>query len=322
MKARILLHTDSRTSNIHPFELPAYDAGQVEIAALCSGISLGTEKKVALGQIPPDVYESMKVPYQIGQFDGPIGYGYSLVGQVTKGPADWLGKRVHLMHPHQDRCVVKTTSITCIPDVMSEEKATLISNMETAINGLWDGQPTAEEHILVCGFGLIGALLAGVIFSETGHRPVIAEKNPQRINIAQNLGFEVIDLSKTQQKFDLVYNTTGQGGVLNQAFGLMTIEGRLVEMSWYGNEPVNLVLGTFFHRNRLKLISSQVSEIPVRMKPRWNYEKRKQKAIQLLQNDYFDRLPLKAVSFLNAPMLFDKIRSNQATELGYYLKYK
>ena len=62
------------------------------------------------------------------------------------------------------------------------------------------------------------------------------------------------------------------------------MEARIIELSFYANEEVKLHLGRSFHMNRLKIISSQVSEIPKHMQANWDYKKRKEKVFQLLQD--------------------------------------
>ena len=53
--------------------------------------------------------------------------------------------------------------------------------------------------------------------------------------------------------------------------------------SWYGAKPVALALGTRFHRSHLKLVASQVSEIPGVVADTWSKGRRFSAAWALLR---------------------------------------
>ena len=98
-KAKAVWHLSATTTTI----LPAGDATAVspviQLKSLYSLISNGTEKRVASGQVPPQLHAQMRVPYQEGDFSFPVKYGYSLVGKVMSPGHRWLGRAVHLLHP-------------------------------------------------------------------------------------------------------------------------------------------------------------------------------------------------------------------------------
>ena len=71
---------------------------------------------------------------------------------------------------------------------------------------------------------------------------------------------------KKVDNFDSIVNTTSSYNVLNDSFAKLNLDGKLIEASWYGNKIGKLNLGNDFHSKRLKIISSQVSNIPVHMK--------------------------------------------------------
>jgi len=303
LMAKRLIHSSPEISILEDFEIESLKNDKVVVRSILSGISLGTERKVAIGQISEKANQTMGVPYMFGQFGFPIGYGYSLVAEVIEGDAKWLGKRVFLMHPHQDLCVVKKMDLLEIPDIINDKKATLISNMETALNGYWDGEIKGEEKILVIGFGLIGALLSGVIKINTQNSIHIFEKNPKRRKIAQEMGINIVN-DIEDSEFDVVYNTAGNESSIESAFKALKREGRLIELSWYGSEKVCIDLGSDFHFKRLRIISSQVSFIPKRLESNWNYRSRREAVLELLKDPWFDQLPLKEIPFGEASQFF------------------
>ena len=55
----------------------------VLVKTLYSGISKGTERLVASGNISKDQFDIMKSPFQEGSFSFPIKYGYINVGKIV-----------------------------------------------------------------------------------------------------------------------------------------------------------------------------------------------------------------------------------------------
>ena len=302
-----LVHLSPGLSGFENVENSGTGENNLLIRTLASGISQGTERIVAGGMVPPEIYRQMHVPYMSGDFTFPVAYGYSLVGEVKSGNGEWKGKRVHLMHPHQDFCRVNTEDVTVLPDALDVARATLLSNMETAITGYWDAQINKGENILVAGFGTIGALLACVLRIKTGNPLTVLEKIPERRKIAENMGFQTIAVPDVNG-FDIVFDTTGNPELPGSAFSWLKHEGRLVLMSWYGTRKTALALGGDFHIKRLKIIASQVSEIPRRKRVKWDFKKRKKAAISMLQNPLFETLPIEQIPFAEAPAFFEKLR--------------
>ena len=65
-------------------EVPLPDPGpdDVVVRTLHSAVSRGTETLVFRGEVPPSQYERMRAPFQVGDFPGPVIYGYLAVGVV------------------------------------------------------------------------------------------------------------------------------------------------------------------------------------------------------------------------------------------------
>ena len=55
---------------------------------------------------------------------------------------------------------------------------------------------------------------------------------------------------------------------------ILSNEGKFIEASWYGNKKGLINLGGHFHSKRLKIISSQVSQIPIHLKDKYDFNKR------------------------------------------------
>lgn len=272
------------------------------ITSLYSGISIGTERLIANGKVPKELYDSMKIPYQEGDFNFPIKYGYSVVGKTS------TNNFVHLMHPHQQEIECLPQDLYYLPKKMDLILGTQISNMETVINAIWMSKPQLGDKILVCGFGSIGGLLT-ITLKNMGFEVFMLEKNPIKEQIFLSLDIGKYD---AQTKYDMCYNTTANTAVLNKCIKSLMPEGKIIELSWYGNTQIKLNLGGLFHTKRLQIQAVQVSEIPNCVKHKHNYLTRKKLAIDLLTaSNNYKKLITNIIPFENLPSHFDLIRNGK-----------
>jgi hypothetical protein len=75
----------------------------------------------------------------------------------------------------------------------------------------------------------------------------------------------------------------------------------IIELSWYGTESVPLTLGGRFHNARLRIQSSQVGHVATRQRARWNYRRRMEFALRLLDDPTYDALLGEPVAFETLP---------------------
>jgi threonine dehydrogenase-like Zn-dependent dehydrogenase len=163
-------------------EKPALGSEEVEVDALCSLISSGTELKVYRGEIPQGE-EAGEVDVNIKGMAGetlayPLRYGYALVGRVVRCGAD-VADRERLMgregggegaaplvfafSPHASRAVVAASSLLVVPPGILAEDAVYFPSVETALSLVQDARPLAGERVTVVGAGLIGLLVLAVL---------------------------------------------------------------------------------------------------------------------------------------------------------------
>ncbi|MBU2955574.1 zinc-dependent alcohol dehydrogenase [Marinobacter sp. F3R08] len=261
----------------------------ITVQALYSGISRGTESLVFHGRVPRSEYSAMRAPFQAGEFPWPVKYGYANVGRVVEGPVDLVGQNVFCLYPHQTRYRVPVLAATPLPDALPPRRAILAANMETAINGLWDGAPAVGDRIAVVGLGVVGLLVAWLASRIPGTRVTAIDTNRERQAIAEQLGL-TFSTGSCVDDHDLVIHASGHPSGLETALKLAGQEATIVEMSWYGDQLVSAPLGAAFHPRRLTLKSSQVGQIVPSRVPRWDYAKRLSLALDLLQDDVLDAL--------------------------------
>jgi threonine dehydrogenase-like Zn-dependent dehydrogenase len=323
MKANAFWHTTSECSAILEAELPDRNKDMLLIESLYSLVSLGTERLVASGLIPAAIWDQMAVPYMEGSFSLPCKYGYSLVGRVLKGPDGYKGKIVHLMHPHQDKLWVNAYSVFAIPSDLPAHRAVLASQVETAVNAIWDSRISLGDTVLIAGFGLVGAMIALLVSDIPGLKVAILEKNEYRKAIAREMHFILIDKPEENDGvFDVAINTTGDEKALQFCIDHTGNESQVTEVSFYGKKPVSLRLGETFHTARKRLVVSQVSQIPSQRLNRWDIKRRKELVFDILKDKRFDDLAGKIVPFEQAPLVFNQIRHGLINDISVVFEYK
>ena len=254
----------------------------VLIKTIYSGISKGTESLVANGRIDKSQFQVMKSPFQEGGFNFPIKYGYINVGEIIDGPSKMLGRKIFSLSPHQTFYEIAINSLNFLKN-KDIKKYLLTANMETAINIFWDSQSKKKDTILVVGLGSVGFLTA-YFFKLRGFKNIkVTDINLNKKKIAKILGLQFVNFNNTKN-IDCVINTTSSYEILNRSLTKLNLDGRIVEASWYGSKVGKINLGNEFHSKRIKIISSQVSNIPLHMKSKHNYKSRLKIAIDALSS--------------------------------------
>ncbi len=302
-----------------PLRRPSPDHALVR--SLCSGISRGTETLVFSGRVPPSQHEAMRCPHQQGDFPGPVKYGYCSVGRVEQGSKEWIGKRVFCLYPHQDWYVVGTDWLVPIPDSVPNERAVLAANMETAINGLWDAAPRIGDRISVVGAGVVGSLVAALATRIAGTEVELVDVDPTKRALAEALGCRFAEPDKARGEADLVIHASGRSAGLATALRLAAFEATVLELSWYGAEPVAVPLGEAFHSRRLTLRSSQVGAVARSQRARWSHRRRMSLALEMLADPMFDALIGQGSRFADLPDTLARLASQPAGELCHVVRY-
>ena len=321
MTARSFWIEQPGSGSLREAALPAAGSGEVLVRTRYSGISRGTESLVFAGQVPASQYHAMRAPFQEGEFPGPVKYGYISVGDVEAGPASLRGRTVFCLHPHQDRYVVSAGAVTPLPDGVPPGRAVLAANMETAVNALWDARPRVGERIVVIGGGLLGMLTAWLCRQIPGARVTLADINPARQVAAEALGVDFAEPRALEGDADLVLHASGHPAGLRSALALAAVEARIVELSWYGEQTVELPLGEGFHARRLTLRSSQVGRIPPDMAPRWSHGERMALALSLLADPALDALITGESPFEELPGLLARLTREPGDTLCHRIRY-
>jgi threonine dehydrogenase-like Zn-dependent dehydrogenase len=286
-KARCLVFTapgevELRTETLRPVP------GQLRVDSELMAVSHGTELLAYRGQLPAGLEADANLESLQGPLEYPLKYGYSNVGLREDG------RRVFAFYPHQDRFYIDPEQTICLPDGLECEDAVFLANMETAVGIVHDLAPRLGEKVLVVGQGVVGLLVSGLLVQSGVGLVAAVERYELRRRAAADLGCTVLDPENgdiRERVFELTggrgadaaVNASGNAAGLQLALDSLAFGGVVVEASWYGSRPVTVNLGAAFHRRRLVIRSSQVSNLDPALTGRWDKRRRLNLALKLLQ---------------------------------------
>lgn len=273
-------------------ELRVEPAASTRLTMLYSGISRGTETLVARGLVPEDQWPVMRCPHQAGDFPFPVKYGYQAV--ATDGTDNFFA-----LFPHQTHFDLPPDQLHLIPADVPPKRAILAANMETALNAMWDAQVGPGDRLAVIGAGVVGALVVYLAARMPGCEVTLCDVIPERAQLAASLGCRFAAIP--DDGMDLVFHTSATAAGLQAGVDALGIEGRLIELSWYGQGQVPVGLGGNFHSRRLTIQASQVGQVAANRRPRWDYRRRLGKALALLADPVLDTLIDREVAFADLP---------------------
>ncbi|MGW4041911.1 zinc-dependent alcohol dehydrogenase [Streptomyces sp. NPDC004721] len=318
--ARAFWLTSPGHGEIRRTDLPEPGPGEVVVRALYSGVSRGTESLVFRGQVPESQYEAMRAPFQEGDFPGPVKYGYLSVGVVEEGPRELTGRTVFCLHPHQSRYVVPASAVTRVPENVPAGRAVLAGTVETAVNALWDAAPLVGDRIAVVGGGMVGCSVAALLARFPGVRVQMVDADPARAEVAEALGVGFALPGDALGDCDLVVHASATEQGLARALELLTPEGTVLELSWYGDRRVALPLGEAFHSRRLVIRGSQVGTVSPARSSR-TYADRLALALDLLADPALDALVTGESAFEELPEVMPRLASGEIPALCHRVRY-
>jgi len=294
----------------------------VKVRTMFSGLSRGTERLVFEGKLPRSEWQRMRAPHQEGDFPFPVKYGYAAVGLVEHGPDALQGKAVFGLFPHQDQWLARAEDVVLLPGGVPPRRAVLAANMETALNGVWDGGVSAGHNVLIVGAGVLGLLVAAILGRMPGVHLGIVDVRPERAALARPLGADFFAPQDAPCGADIVFHTSASEAGLRLALDCAGFEGRIIEMSWFGDRSVNLPLGEAFHSQRLRMISSQVGHVAPAQRARWSHRRRLEAALALLDDPRLDALITEEVAFDDLPRELPRLLSEDAPGLATAIRYQ
>ncbi|MEU9332577.1 zinc-binding alcohol dehydrogenase [Streptomyces sp. NPDC048290] len=306
---------------IRPVTLAEPQVGEVVVRALYSGVSRGTETLVFRGGVPESQHTTMRAPFQEGDFPAPVKYGYLSVGTVEEGPDTLVGRTVFCLYPHQTRYVVPAAAVTPVPKSVPAARAVLAGTVETAVNALWDAAPLIGDRITVIGGGMVGCSVAALLARFPGVRVQLVDADPARAATAAALGVDFAAPEDALGDRDLVVHASATEAGLTRALELLTPEGTVLELSWYGDRRIALPLGEAFHSRRLVLRGSQVGTVSPARRASRSYADRLALALDLLTDPALDALITGECAFAELPVVMPLLASGRLPALCHRVRH-
>jgi NADPH:quinone reductase-like Zn-dependent oxidoreductase len=321
LHARALWITEPGVAEIREELLPAPQPGELLVRTAYSAVSRGTEALVFSGRVPESEYRRMRCPHQAGEFPFPVKYGYINVGRVLDGPEAWRERLVFGLFPHQTLYVTDPDEVVPLPEGVAAERAVLAANMETAINALWDAELVVGDRVSIIGAGVLGCLCAYLARQTAGVEVELVDVSTDRQRIAADWGIGFATPERASTERDLVFHASGTEQGLRTALELSAGDGRIVELSWFGNRAVALPLGAAFHGKRLTLRASQVGQLSPKARPRWTRKSRLTLALELCRGELLDVLIDSESDFESLPKVLQKLAGGAGEVLCHRVRY-
>lgn len=285
-------------------------SGSVRVATWYSGISAGTELTAYRGTNPYlnatwDADRRLFVPGQ-PSFGYPVqGWGYSEVGQVVEVADDVtslaVGDVVHGSWGHRSDAVLTASAVEWrrMPEGADPLLGTFARVGSIALNGVLAADVRLGERVAIFGQGVIG-LLATRIATLSGGRVYAVDTVAGRLSMAESFGaVETIDALReggagahiralTDGGVDSAIELSGSDRALHEAVRSVVVEGLVAASGFYQGGAAGLRLGEEFHHNRVRIVASQISGMPVGLGGRWDQPRLVRTVMQLILDGAVD----------------------------------
>lgn len=281
------LYVGNETIDIEPCEPTTPDPGQVRLKVSHCGVC-GTDMHIFHGEMD----ERVEIPQPIGhEMSGVVdevgtGVKWEKDDRVVVRPLDPCGECPACDAGHSHICMnldflgidthgamqaywnVPAHTLHRVPDGLDLKVAALIEPLAVACHDVRRCGLTAQEQATIIGGGPIGILIA-MVARELGARPLVLEVNPSRVDLASDLGLDVLNPRETDVARDVKKRTSGAGAdvvfevsATPSGTELMTElprpRGRIVQVG-ICSEPQMIDLFAFFWRE-LQLFGARVYE--------------------------------------------------------------
>jgi 2-desacetyl-2-hydroxyethyl bacteriochlorophyllide A dehydrogenase len=333
MRGRAVVFEEPYGVAVQDRSVPAPEAGDLLVETRASAVSPGTERLIYRGEAPRDAPADETLPALDGELTYPLTYGYAAVGDVTAvgdGVDEaWLDRTVFAFNPHESHFTARPADVQCVPDDVTVAEATLLPNVETAVNLTLDAAPRIGERVVLFGAGLIGLLTTGLLSAFPLMSLVVVDPLANRRELALAFGAdEAVEpddvdaaLPADADGADLVVEVSGDPRALDSAVATAGYDGRVLVGSWYGTKRTEIDLGTHFHRDRISVESSQVSTLAPSRRGRWSTDRRLDVAWEHLREMPLDRLDLAEYGVGEAPQAYERLDRSDPGAVGILFRY-
>jgi len=311
--------------------MPEPGAGEVLIRTRATLVSTGTELTALMADYPPgSTWEAM--------FPFPVHPGYDNVGEVValgEGvDAAWLGRRVASLQPHARFVVAAADACRAVPDEVSDEQASFSTIAEIVMNGVRRSGVTWGESVVVFGAGLLGQFTARLCLLAGAAAVVVADVAParlaflpddprlHRVDPAAGDVVELVHEVTRGRLADVVFEVTGDPGLVAQEVGVLREQGRLVILS-SPRGPSTIDLHDHCMRPSLTIVGAHNFSHPqvATLADPWVPARHAEAFFDLVRLALWDvdRLISDRVPFREAPALYGRLARDRSGVMGAVL---
>lgn len=273
---------------VETVEAAAPGPGEVAVRVAYCGIC-GTDMHVFHGNMDKRVGFERVIGHEMSGTVESLGEGvdgFSKGQKVVVRPLDHCGDCPACRNGHQHIChnlkflgldtdgamqevwTVPAHTLHALPDDLAMDHAALIEPVAVACHDVRMSRLEPGEDVVVIGGGPIGILVA-MVARDAGGKVLVSEVNPNRIEIAKDLGFDVANPSeenlpdvvngRTGQKgADVVFEVSGVQAGVDAMTAIAATRARIVMVAIHATKP-EIDLFQFFWRE-LELAGVRVYE--------------------------------------------------------------
>lgn len=219
------------------FDLPPLADGEVQVAAVYSLMSTGTENIVFNRAFEPNTHWGEWVQY-------PFYPGYTAVAEIEQVAADvqeWKpGDRIILRMSHASHAVVPVERCFPVPKTIEAQMAPWAKLAQIASTGADAAEHRLGDSVLIIGAGPIGQMSVRWAVAAGCESVLVSDMVEGRLKLALNGGATAAVRSPLGENADdirrmnngalprVVIDTTGNAGVLPLALGVVADFGKVV----------------------------------------------------------------------------------------------
>ncbi|WP_158374577.1 zinc-binding dehydrogenase [Cellulosimicrobium cellulans] len=288
----VVQFTSPRRVELVPCPAEPLRPDAVRVRTWYSGISAGTELTAYRGTNPylTRTWDAERRLFTDGEPTHRypvVGWGYSETGEVVEVGADVhdlaVGDRVHGIWGHRSEAVLPAAALAgrVLPPDADPVAGVFARVGSIALNAVLAAGTRLGEDVAVFGQGVIG-LLTTRLAVLSGARVIAVDALPERLAAARGAGAaEVVRADApggagaavralTGGGVDAAVELSGSTAALHEAVRSVVVGGTVAASGFYQGDATALRLGEEFHHNRVRLVSSQISGVPVELATRWD----------------------------------------------------
>ena len=326
--ARAVWFEAERTAVLRTEEVPAPGPMEIQVRAIHSMVSQGSELNLYRGQGNlPDLL----LPTCKGTLPFPVSFAYQTIGEVVAvGPGAGLeiGERVYCPHPHQNLFNIIAPMVNRIPADVDTYRAQFVGLFRVGLQVMLQRAVKPGEVVVVSGLGIVGTFSA-YLARLTAGKLIVIDPNAFRRDKAAWLGAdavvapenaaEVIQRLSNGRGADMYIETSGAPPALQTAIENTAPLGTIAVAAWYGTRPVTLSLSPEFHLRSIKIVSIHVFRFDE--DTNWDQDRMFETAFHFLKKIDVQHLITHRIPFDRAPEAYQLLDQHPEQTLAVLLEH-